>query len=185
MKFRNCVVNVIFSHFGSLTSSVFKLVDQSYSDRNSSIGIATPTTEEEISKLISSLNNSAAGWDSLQTNDMKLTKDSIQWPLTYLSNLSLTSGVFPTEPKIANVVFKASNDMVFTNYRPVSVLPIMSKIFERLMYTRQLDFLTKKNILYEFQFGFRNKYSADMALITLVDRISSALDRGESVIGIF
>ena len=75
--------------------------------------------------------------------------------------------------KLANVVpiFKAGDNMTFTNYRPVSVLPLVSKVLERVMYTRLLNFLNKHKILYEYQFGFRNCYSTYMALITLVDRI--------------
>ena len=75
--------------------------------------------------------------------------------------------------------------MTFSNYRPVSVLPAFSKILERLMYTRMLSFINKHKLLYNYQFGFRNNHSPELALICLVDRISDALERGEYVLGIF
>ena len=118
---------------------------------------------------------------------MKKIKETIVTPLTYVLNLSLSTGVFPSELKLANVIpiYKAGDAQVFTNYRPVSVLPVFSKIFERIMYTRLLSFLNKHKILYDYQFGFREKYSTYLALITLTEKISNALDEGKQVIGIF
>ena len=75
--------------------------------------------------------------------------------------------------------------MVFSNYRPVSVLPLFSKILEHLMYTRLLSFINKNKLLYSYQFGFRRGHSPDLALICLVDRISNALENGEYVLGLF
>ena len=100
---------------------------------------------------------------------------------------SLVTGVFPTELKIARVIpiFKAGDTSSFTNYRPVSVLPLFSKILERLMYTRLLSFINKHNLLYKFQFGFRSQHSPNLALIILVDKISEALESGDYVLGLF
>ena len=75
--------------------------------------------------------------------------------------------------------------MLFSNFRPVSVLPLFSKILERLMYNRLLAFIEKHNLLYSYQFGFRVGHSPGLALIYLIDKISNALDNGECVIGIF
>ena len=102
-------------------------------------------------------------------------------------NLSITHGVVPGEMKLAKVkpLFKSSDPMVFTNYRPVSVLPVFSKILENLMYSRLLSFINKHNLLYSYQFGFRRGHSPDLALICLVDEISNALENGEYVLGIF
>ena len=75
--------------------------------------------------------------------------------------------------------------MFLNNYRPVSVLPVFSKILERLIYNRLLSFINKHNILYKYQFGFRKGHSTNMALILLVDKIMSAVDNGDFVIGVF
>ena len=75
--------------------------------------------------------------------------------------------------------------MTLNNYRPISTLPIFSKILERLMYNRLLSYINKNNILYSHQFGFRTNHGTDLALISLVDYISNALSQGELVCGVF
>ena len=79
---------------------------------------------------------------------------------------------FPKGINLANVVpiFKSGDEMVFTNYRPVSVLPIFSKILERLMYNRLIDYINDNKLLYKYQFGFQKGKSTYMAVLTLVDK---------------
>jgi hypothetical protein len=146
-----------------------------------------PVEISEVNKIITNLKNSSPGWDGIGARIVKEVKSYLMTPLLHIFNRSFYTGVFPKEMKLANVVpiFKSGDDSIFTNYRPVSVLPIFSKILERLMYNRLIDFINKHNLLYEYQFGFRKKYSTNMALIALVDRVSSALDNGKNVIGLF
>lgn len=75
--------------------------------------------------------------------------------------------------------------MLISNYRPVSLLPAFSKIFEKLMYNRLLKFMNGNNMLYKYQFGFKKNHSTSMALIVLVDKITEALQNGEHVLGLF
>ena len=82
-------------------------------------------------------------------------------------------------------MLKSGDPMNVYNYRPVSVLPIFSKILERLMYNRVLSFIQDHNILYAFQFGFKPEHSPNLALIFLADKISNALENGEYVLGLF
>ena len=102
-------------------------------------------------------------------------------------NLSLTDGIFPNELKLACVVpiFKTGDPIQYSNYRPVSVLPVLSKIYERIMYQRLLSFISDNDLLYKLQFGFRPKHSPNLALIYLVDKISHALEEGSVVLGLF
>ena len=72
--------------------------------------------------------------------------------------------------------------MLFSNYRPISLLPLFSKVLERIMYNRLIEFINKYKILYKYQFGFRKDHSTYMALIILVDKITAALDKGEFTI---
>ena len=118
---------------------------------------------------------------------MKSIKDCIKIPLTHISNFSFVNGIFPSELKRANVVplFKSGEDFVFTNYRPVSIHPVFSKLIERLMHNRVFDFINTNRLLYKYQFGFQDGKSTCMALITLIDKISAALDNGEIVVGLF
>ena len=102
-------------------------------------------------------------------------------------NLSLAQGIVSLEHKIAKVtpLFKIDNKMYVNNYRPVSVLPLLSKILERLMYNRILTFINKHDILYRYHFGFRQHYSTNLALITLDDKITESLQKGECVLRVF
>ena len=133
------------------------------------------------------MNNAAPGWDGLSADSVKLVPDDISLPLTHILNLSFQQGVFPNELKTAKVspLYKANDPMKFNNYRPISLLTIFSKIFEKLMYARLLDFLNKYHILYKYQFGFRKAHSTYMALILLLDNLNTALDKGEYAVGIF
>ena len=75
--------------------------------------------------------------------------------------------------------------MVFSNYRPVSVLPAFSKLLERLMYNRLICFINDNKLLCDYQFGFQKGKSTYMAMVILIEKISEALDRGDCVIGVF
>ena len=118
---------------------------------------------------------------------MKNIKECIKTPLTHRCNKSFSSGLFPFEMKIANVVtiFKSGYNMVFSSYRPVSVLPVFSKLLERLMYNRLICFINDNKLLYDYQFGFQKGKSANMAIVILIEKISETLDRGDCVIGVF
>ena len=119
----------------------------------------SPVLENEVSMIFNNLKNSAAGWDGFEPKIVKGIEDSILRPLVHICDLSITTGIVPNHMKIANVVpiFKSGDDTLFTNYHPVSVLPIFSKVLERLVYNRLIAFLDKYKVIYEYQFGFRKK----------------------------
>ena len=91
--------------------------------------------------------------------------------LLKIVNLSFVTGIFPDLCKIAKVVpiFKKDDPLKCNNYRPISLLPIFSNIFEKLIYSRMYSFLEKNNLLQDKQFGFRSKPSTTHALITLTE----------------
>ena len=95
----------------------------------------------------------------------------------------MTEGVFPDHLKVA--VFKAGDAQLVTNYRPISILAIFSKIFEKIVCSRLESYLEKNNILHENQFGFRQKVSTCSALLQLVDEISASMDNRKTTIGVF
>jgi hypothetical protein len=133
------------------------------------------------------LKDCACGWDSIPAVILKDNKTSLKTILAHIINNSISTGIFPRELKIANVIpiFKSSSPEEITNYRPVSLLTTLSKIYERAFYTRLLNFLNEQKILFKSQFGFREKCSTVMAIINLLDRIIDALDQGKAAIGIF
>ena len=146
-----------------------------------------PVTGDEITKIMGQFKDGAAGWDTLKPSVMKNIKEYVKYLLAHICNLSFFTGVFPKELKLANVapVFKANDEMIFTNYKPVSALPVFSKLIERLMYNRLVSYINENHLLCKYQFGFQAGKATYMALIVLIEKITEALDKGESVIGIF
>ena len=155
--------------------------------RNIESMFVQPVVEKEVQEIIKALKLSSSGWDSISANVVKSTYSSFLIPLTHVMNLSITKGIFPSELKIARVIplFKSGDSSSFSNYRPVSVLPLFSKILERLMYKRLLKFINSNKLLYDYQFGFRGEHSPQLALIYLLDKVSDALENGEYVLGLF
>ena len=149
--------------------------------------VFTHIEEIEVATLINSLNNSSPGYDGIPSTLVKRTMHLYLKTLTLIINQAFYDGVFPRELKIAKVIpiYKSGSTMELNNYRPISVLNIFSKVFERLMYDRLTQFLDKYNILYHNQYGFRQYHSTHHALITLVDKITKSLDSGDIVIGVF
>ena len=89
--------------------------------------------------------------------------------------------------KIAQVIplFKSGNYMKVNKHKPVSILPMLSKSLERVMYNRLMKFVEDFDILYDFQFGFRKYHSTFMALASSVNHIVNALQLGKYSIGVY
>ena len=144
-------------------------------------------SKQEVSNIIKSLKNSGAGYDGIKASLLKETFNLYAQPLVHICKLSITQGYFPEELKIAKVVpiFKSGDPKIFNNYRPISVLPVMSKILEKLMFNRVIDFFNAKNLMYSLQFGFRKFHNTSAALLYLVDKIISTISSNSYVLGIF
>ena len=123
----------------------------------------------------------ATGLDGLPAKFIIDSAESIVKPLTYIVNLSIESGVFPDDLKRAKIVpiYKKKAKTEPGNYRPVSVLSIMSKVMERVICEQLNDFIEKHDYLYELQSGFRSSYSTDSCLIHLSDHILKQQDKGQ------
>ena len=127
-----------------------------------------PTTQQEIEKLIDKLENkSSSGHDDISNRLLKKLKTSISAPLQTIFNKSLMTGVFPDLMKKGDVVplYKAREKYLTTNYTPISLLTTISKILEKIMYTRTYTFLTECNQLYKGQYGFRSHHSTENATV--------------------
>ena len=116
-----------------------------------------------------------------------LLKNEISKQLADLFNFSFVTGVFPSVLKTAKVapVFKKDSKLDYSNYRPISLLSNVEKILEKLMYKRLYTFLNSNNIIYNFQFGFRQQYYISHALVNITENIRKALDDGNIGCGVF
>ena len=131
--------------------------------------------------------NKALGPNSLPTFILKLCTEFFATYLTKTINISFVTGIFPDLCKMAKVIpiFKKDDPLDCVNYRPISLLPIFSKIFEKIIYSRMYEFLESNKLIYNRQFGFRANHSTNHALISMTESIKSFLDSGDFVAGIF
>ena len=97
----------------------------------------------------------------------------ICYPLCAIFNLSISTGVVPYKMKIAKVapIFKSGSKEDVSNYRPISVLPLFSKMLEKYVYCRLSYFLEKCNIISNYQYGFRHGYSTSSALTEFLHKV--------------
>ena len=147
-----------------------------------------PVVEQEVLGIVNTCKNKTSlDCENLSMYTIKNIIPSIVKPFTYICNLSFLTGIFPDKLKNAKVIplFKAGEKNLFTNYRPVSLLPQFSKILEKLFCKRLVDFIENNAILSKSQYGFRQKHSTSFAIMELVEEITSATDSKKSTIGVF
>ena len=158
------------------------------SDRICSSLFLTPVTSIEVNDLINILNPSkSVGPNSIPIKLLKIIGCSVSPLLALLVNQSFQSGIFPDKLKIAKVIsiFKKGNPELPSNHRPISLLPIFSKLFEKVMYKRLYRFLEIHEVLYSLQFGFQENHSIDHALVSLTEAVRTTLDNKRLGCGIF
>lgn len=155
---------------------------------SSQLSRISPTSITEVSKIIDNLNcNTAAGIDGISTKAIKCIKTLIISDLTNSINDCLERGIFPESLKLAKVtpIFKSGSKSDPGNYRPISVLPIISKIFEKIIYNRLEIYLNSNNIISHNQHGFRKKSNTLSATIDLITKLKVNIDQKKIALGIF
>ena len=167
----NTISHTNYLHFPTSSSIFFK-----------------PISQNELIEVCKSLRNTkSCGYDNIGCNVLKQIIHAIVKPLVYIFNISLSTGTFPSKLKIAKIipVFKKDDRHSLKNYRPISLLPCISKLLEKCVYNRLYSFLFKHNILTDCQFGFRRNHSTTHALIDLQDKVTLAMEKNNFCIGIF
>ena len=179
----NDISNELASYFASVGSNYAKAIPTSKTNitkyleqlkRNDRSIFIVPTDKCEIEKLITSLpNKNSSGFDLVNNKLLKLIKVEIATPLEIVFNQSIECGIFPDKMKLAEVVplYKGKSRLEPSNYRPISLLPTISKILEKIMYRRTYNFLNDNNQLYHSQYGFRAKHSCEHAIADLVGHV--------------
>ena len=122
----------------------------------------------------------AAGIDNIPGRFIRDAASILARPITQLCNLSFKLSSFPTRCKIAKLkpIYKKGCKTDPQNYRPISLLPLISKIFEKIIHDQTQNYLSKNKILYKFQSGFRSNYSTNSCLAYLTNIISEGFDTG-------
>ena len=143
---------------------------------------------QEFEKAFKTLKrNKAIGYDGLNGNIIMDVYDSIKVILFKIFKASLEEAVFPEKLKIAKVipVFKKGDKENIENYQPISILPVFSKVLERIMYNRLYEYFMNNNLLHENQFGFQINNSPDHAILQFTCDIAQNFDNGKFTLGVF
>lgn len=152
------------------------------------LGEFQPITIDETTKIILNLNNNnSVGWDGIPTVLLKISVHIISPILTHIFNKAIISCEFPSKLKLSEVkpIFKKGSKTDILNYRPISLLSNISKIFEKALHFRITHFLESNKLFANEQFGFRLNKSTELALISFVNQVSGALDEQQHSAGIF
>ena len=147
-----------------------------------------PCRKSEIKKLITDLpNKSSSGHDNVTNILLKEIGDQLIDPLNHIFNLSISMGIFPDNMKLADIspLFKGGNRHMLNNYRPISLLPTISKLLEKIVYAHTYNFLDQKKILYKSQYGFHKKHSCEHAVTELTGEICKGLENGKHTLAMY
>ena len=142
----------------------------------------------EVITIINQLNISkTSGPNSIPTKILQMISNDISIPLSKIYNIAVTKGSHPDKLKLVNVIpiFKKGSRLSVDNYRPISLLSNLNKIFEKIIYKRVNNFIEKHDLLYSLQYGFRSNHSTIHALINITEKIRFALDQRKVCCGIF
>ena len=155
-------------------------------DRVRNSFVLLPITDEEIKSAISLLKNNN-GLYNFSTKVLTDTRHDISEILAHVFNLCIYQSYFPNELKTGCIspIFKKGDKNDIKNYRPICSLSPISKIFEKIIYTRMISFIDKNNIFSASQYGFRKNKSTEMALMQFIDFIHNGLTKKENVGAIF
>lgn len=146
------------------------------------------TNMDEVHSIIDSLKSECAvGWDNISSAFVKRYKNILVPVITHICNLSLEAGIFPSAFKKAllHPIHKSGPKNCPNNYRPISILPTFSKILERILNNRLINYLESSSLLSPGQYGFRAKRSAADAVHELTDHIVKTLDNGDKCLSVF
>ena len=133
------------------------------------------------------MKDSAVGHDGLPLHIFRDNIDILGDVLAHLFCLSLSSGIVPGDMMIGRVVciYKSDDPKNINNYRPISILPVLSQILEKLVYSQVMDHLVQHNYLSNSQYGFRTQCSTEGALHDICTSIYDNFEEGNYCLGFF
>jgi Reverse transcriptase (RNA-dependent DNA polymerase)/Endonuclease-reverse transcriptase len=138
----------------------------------------------QVRKVLCKIKTKAKGRDDIGVDMLKLIIDYILLPLTHIINSSLLSSTYPTIWKLAQVcpLPKIPTPQEAKDYRPISILPAVSKILEHVVHTQITNYLDTYSLVNEYQSGFRKGHSTNTALLQVTDDIRQAMDKRQATI---
>ena len=185
--------NDFFINIGpTLSEAITEPVNKSYTDFlkekiQSKFHFET-VDSNQVSTIISKLKSkSSSGHDGISAFLLKDINLIATPTITLIINQSLSTGIFPDKLKIAKVVpvFKKENPHMTGNYRPISLLPVISKVFEKIVFSQLYKYFNDNNLLYNSQYGFRKGHSCEYAAMEITDKIFKYLDNKKLPLAIY
>ena len=169
--------NQYFAHIGSTLAD--KILSAPHFNSYLSNPVASvfffhTVTEVNISHIINKLKNKVSyGHDSISNIMIKRAHKPLIKPLTLLINQTLCTGIFPNDLKISRIrpLFKQGSSSLFSNYRPISLLSSLSKIYEYVVFEQLLLYMEDNGLFYNDQFGFRPGHSTELVSVRIVDTL--------------
>ena len=130
---------------------------------------------------------SSSGHDGISSSLLKNINLISVKTITLIINQSLCTGIFPDKLKLAKVVpvFKKENPHMTGNYRPISLLPVISKVVEKIVFSQLYKYFNDNNLLYNSQYGFRKGHSCEYAAMEVTDKIFKYLDNKKLPLAVF
>ena len=144
--------------------------------------------DESLRKTLNSLRTkSSSGYDGISTRLLKFLAPALISPLRLIINQSLITGIYPDKLKTAKVIplYKKGDKTKCDNYRPISLLCAISKLFEKVVYNQLYDYFTKNKLFHDNQYGFRTKHSTELAVTELIDRVLLNIDNKQVPFAVF
>ncbi|PJE78524.1 hypothetical protein CI610_02532 [invertebrate metagenome] len=186
---RKC--ELLNNYFSSVCTQSENVIDKElpfFEKRTDSILSEIHIVSSEVEDIIKILDvKKASGPDGISHRMLQLLSSEISIPLSFIFNYSLSSCIFPESWKIAHVmpIFKANDASIVSNYRPISLLSCIGKLFERVVYKHIYIFLIENDLIYKYQSGFLPNNSTTHQLIEIYHSIISSLENYEHSILIF
>ena len=191
---KNLIADEFNRHFSKIGLELASKLPQSQTDFHSYIESRNDLNFEfhtvsnhDILTIVSSMKNSAPGFDEISVKILKEVINVIITPITHLCNLSLLTGSVPDKIKIAKItpIHKAKETNNLNNFRPISILPVFSKILEKIVFNQLIYFINENNLINENQYGFRSGRSTETALSKFIHDILSGFEDGELTVALF
>ena len=184
--FVNIANNLLIETYDSEANSSSSDFKKFLPEKNCNLLSDCSFDSKDVEKIITNLNDNKGTYFSPKV--LKLISSNLSPKLAKIFNVCMKDGYFPNELKIAKVIplYKHKGSISeICNYRPISMLSVFSKIFEKLIHKELMSFFDANSILSDCQFGFRAKHSTAHALINAVSHLQLAVDSDKSALGIF
>jgi hypothetical protein len=182
----NYFVSIARNLAAKITPPVTDFPSPSSSQTNSLV--LTEVDHGEVERIICGLRDDCSpGWDKIPPAIIKASRNVLIPPITHMCNLSISTGVFPRVLKraLASPIFKQGDKKEVAYYRPISVLPVLSKVMERILNNVLVKFLEKYNVIAKKQFGFRAGISTEDAVASFTSEVVDKLDSNKKCFGVF